>query len=466
MKKLFPLLAILCIFINLNAQEAPSPILFIYDASGSMWGKMDNTTKKAIASEVLTTTLGNLAEEQQFGLIVYGHRKKGDCDDIEYAVDLSNQSKTKVTDIVSQLNPTGKTPLARSATMAFDALKKDQAKATIILITDGIESCDGDICKVVTEAKANGIDFKLHIVGFGLKDAEKEQLKCAAQAGNGQYYDADDATALSDVLIEVTAKTVDKPDVNFSIFAVKNGEPVDAWVRPQNSATKKDLNGVRTYRDTAQIYLPAGKYDIEIRPLENTKIPSTTITIEIEEGKPKHLDVSFDGGTLEVTTTNNGEPWDAVVRMYNKATGKLVANTRTYGKVKQIEVPAGHYKVNYEAIKLKGATRKAEVADVEIKANEVQPIAHDFKSGIAMIGVQTASGELIDATVNFYDKATSKHVTGSRTYTSEKTNPRQFRLSVGTYEVKIATVGAQKGNKKVLTVTIKEGETVEKIITF
>ncbi|MCB0644702.1 MAG: VWA domain-containing protein, partial [Phaeodactylibacter sp.] len=373
----------LCSLVYAKAQGSNSPILFIYDASGSMWGELAGKTKKEIASDVLASTVGKLPENQPIGLIAYGHRTKGDCDDIEYLVELSNRSKTNITKAVEGINPIGKTPLARSATMAINSLKANQTKATLILITDGIESCDGDLCKVVAEAKASGIDFKLHIVGFGLKDGEKEQLKCAAKAGDGNYYDAMDAAALNDGLTEATTQTVDKPAANFSVYALKNGQPVDAWVRPTNTATKKELDGARTYRDTARVYLPAGKYEIEVKPLEDSDIPATTILVELKEGEVKHQDVSFDGGKLEVSTTNNGEPWDAMVKVLDKTTGKVVSSTRTYARSKQMEVPAGHYKVTYQALTIEGIDINFEVADVEVKPATTTPISHNFKSGIA-----------------------------------------------------------------------------------
>ncbi|NNE75902.1 MAG: hypothetical protein HKN31_02395, partial [Pricia sp.] len=346
------------------------------------------------------------------------------------------------------------------------SLKDNNTQATIILITDGIESCDGDICKVVADAKADGINFKLHIVGFGLKEGEKDELICAAQAGNGTYYDADNSGGLGEVLTAATTETVDKPDGNFSVYAIKNGKAVDAWIKPRNSITKKDIQGSRTYRDTAWVYLPSGKYDIEVRPLENSDIPGTTISVEMEEGDIKHRDVSFDGGILEVSTTNNGKPWDALVKMYDLNTGKVVSTTRTYGRPQQMEVPAGHYKVTYSAQKIKGTDTNAEVKDVEVKANATNSISHDFKSGFAKIGVKTASGELIDASVKFQEISSGKNVVGGRTYTSESSNPKEFILNPGTYEVKINTLGNHKGNTDSFRVTVEEGKTIEKIITF
>ena len=465
MKNIFLSLLLFSI-LSTYSQEQPSPILFIYDASGSMWGQLNGKTKKEIASNVLETTINRMSENQNIGLIAYGHRSKGDCNDIEYMVNLSNTSKQAITNAIDGINPLGKTPLALSATLAINSLKMSNTKATIILITDGIESCDGDLCQIVTDAKANGIDFKLHIVGFGLKDGEKEQLKCSATAGGGNYYDANDTTELGDGLTEATSQTIDKPKGNFSVYAVKNRQSVDAWVRARNLSTKLEVDASRTYRDTAFVYLSSGKYEIEIVPLENTDIPGTSITVEINQDQLQHHDISFDSGILEVTTTNNGEPWDAVVKMYYAKTGKLAANTRTYSRTKQMEFTAGIYKIKCQALNLKGIETYTEIDNVEIKSNITQSISHDFKSGTASVGVQTAGGELIDATVNFYEKSTGENVAAARTYTTEKNNPRQFTLNPGTYEVKIVTLGVHKGNKETFTLKVRQGETTEKIITY
>ena len=113
--------------------------------------------------------------------------------------------------------------------------------------------------------------------------------------------------------------------------------------------------------------------------IANTDIPATTISVEIKEGEKLHRDISFDGGTLEVETTNNGEPWDSTVRMYDTNTGKVVASVRTYGRKQQMEVPAGNYRVSYNALKLKGLEKEAEVENIEIKPNETNSISHEFK---------------------------------------------------------------------------------------
>lgn len=51
-------------------------VVFILDASGSMWAQMGKTTKIEVAKEVLTQQVEGLAAETRLGLVVYGHRKR------------------------------------------------------------------------------------------------------------------------------------------------------------------------------------------------------------------------------------------------------------------------------------------------------------------------------------------------------------------------------------------------------
>jgi len=451
---------------SLLAQESQySPIIFIYDASGSMWGQMQGKTKMVIASEVLSTSVNKLPANQNVGLVAYGHRKKGDCKDVEFLLDMTNTSKSKVVSELKNIKPLGKTPLAYSARLVIDRLRTSKEKATIILITDGIESCDGNICDLVQDAKKEGIDFKLHIVGFGLKDGETEQLKCAAKAGDGHYYDAADSSGLGEALEEVVTKTVDDAPGNFSIYATKNGEPVDAWIKAVKAGTNNEVDGARTYRDTSFISLPPGKYDIIVKPLENTRIKGTTITVESIEGVIGHRTVSFDGGKINLSTLNNNEGWDCTSKVLTKS-GEVVGGSRTYGRDKLIEVNAGIYDIEISALVMKGLETTHIFKDVIIEPGKITNITHNFKTGKAMLGVKSGNS-LIDATINLKEKKSGTWVAGGRSYTSASSNPREYILNPGVYEVVVKAVNKEfAGKDQIYTIEVKQGETVEKISKF
>ena len=237
MNQIYTLLFLLFSIAGITQSQGPSPIVIIYDASGSMWGQIDGETKMEIASAVVKQTVEQLPDEQSIGLVAYGHRNKEDCADVETLLEMNNQDKSAVITAIRAIKPLGKTPLALSARKVVHQLKESGRKATIILITDGVETCEGDICDIVRSARAEGIEFRMHIVGFGIEEGNTEPLHCAATEGDGRYYDASNAQDLSDVLIEATQSTVDEPAENFSVFAVRPIKRAQNYSLPQPAPT-------------------------------------------------------------------------------------------------------------------------------------------------------------------------------------------------------------------------------------
>ena len=82
----------------------------------------------------------------------------------------------------------------------------------VVLISDGIETCEGDPCKVAADLVAKGLNVRVHVVGFDVDADAREQLQCIAEAGNGMYFDAQSAQALQQAVIEVRAVAQAEPE--------------------------------------------------------------------------------------------------------------------------------------------------------------------------------------------------------------------------------------------------------------
>ncbi len=66
-----------------------------------------------------------------------------------------------------------------------------------MLVTDGIESCKGDIKSIAPAIKAAGLELKVNIVGFDIKEAEgRAELESIAKSTGGRYLDARNAGEL------------------------------------------------------------------------------------------------------------------------------------------------------------------------------------------------------------------------------------------------------------------------------
>ena len=88
--------------------------------------------------------------------------------------------------------------------------KYTEDQATVVLITDGIETCEADPCALATELEAAGVDFTVNVVGFGLTKEEGAAVKCLADNTGGEYLDADDEGGLKDA-IDVAVNDVPPP---------------------------------------------------------------------------------------------------------------------------------------------------------------------------------------------------------------------------------------------------------------
>lgn len=137
-------------------KQAATNVELILDASNSMWGQIQGVAKIAIAKDVLEQIINGLPDAMNVGLRLYGHRYGLNdgraCQDTELKVPIGLIDKAVLIDIIQNIQPKGKIPLVYSVIQAGDDFK-DIPNGSIILITDGIESCDGDIDAITPALK-------------------------------------------------------------------------------------------------------------------------------------------------------------------------------------------------------------------------------------------------------------------------------------------------------------------------
>jgi hypothetical protein len=204
----------LLLFIPVAVPAAEKPlILYILDGSGSMWGRVDGKIKIQVAKEVMTTLIKETPSGIDCGILVYGHRKKGDCADMEMVVPMGPLLKEAAMKKINQISPKGKTPISDSISMAVDKIKGTEATSTIVLVSDGIETCGKDPCAVVKKLKRSGNYFIMHVVGFNVKADAEKQLSCVAKAGGGRYFSTTNATDLLAAMNQIKESVVEKKEI-------------------------------------------------------------------------------------------------------------------------------------------------------------------------------------------------------------------------------------------------------------
>lgn len=187
------------------------PTLLILDGSNSMWGRIDGVPKIEIARDVIGDLLAEAPAYRPLGLMVYGHRREGDCEDIELLVAAAPGTGAEIRNRIDQVTPRGKTPIGAAVLQGAEAMNYRNRPVAVVLVSDGIETCGVDLCLLAEALSADGFDFTTHIVGFDLDAAEGETLACLAEGTGGHFVAAADAGQLDSALQATLVRAAPTP---------------------------------------------------------------------------------------------------------------------------------------------------------------------------------------------------------------------------------------------------------------
>ena len=181
----------------------------VVDASKSMWGQIDGQSKMEIAKTTLEEVSYWLPEDLDLALRAYGNTSSSDknnCADSSLLVPFGERNREYVRHAIAGLRPTGQTPIAYALNQAAGDFGSLQSDRTLVLVSDGIESCGGDPVTAAYALRQQGI--VVHLIGFGLGDAADEDaasLQAVANASGGRYVTAGSAEELKAALAETVA---------------------------------------------------------------------------------------------------------------------------------------------------------------------------------------------------------------------------------------------------------------------
>jgi Ca-activated chloride channel family protein len=190
--------------------------MLVLDASGSMQAALPGGgSKMAAAKAAVTTLLDRSPAEARLGLAVYGTGtgnaaadKKAGCQDVKVAHKVAPLDKAALGAAVTAVQPRGYTPIGQSLRVAAQELPAEGARS-IVLVSDGADTCaPPDPCEVARELAKQGVDLRVHAIGFDVDETARKQLSCLTQATGGTYVDAADAATLASALNRITQRAL------------------------------------------------------------------------------------------------------------------------------------------------------------------------------------------------------------------------------------------------------------------
>lgn len=277
-----------CIGMSAFAQvdKPKTRILFLLDGSGSMFAAMDKDVRINVAKRLLSKTMDSLEQykDVQVALRVYGHTTppgQRNCKDTKLEVPFKNGNHKRIKSVMADVVPKGTTLIAYSLQQAaYDFPKDPGVRNVIILITDGIEECDGDPCAISEALQKQGVVLKPFIIGLGSTDDFRKAFECV-----GRYYDANTEEAFNNVLNVVITQALNnttaqvnlldsysKPsetNVNMSFYDMHGKQLLYNYMHTITDRGVPDtvqLDPVYTYRMVVHTIPPVEKTNIELIP--------------------------------------------------------------------------------------------------------------------------------------------------------------------------------------------------------
>ena len=322
-------------FSNQKEKPAITRILFVLDCSQSMSGYWEKSRKIDIAREFLTQTVDSLEQVQnvEMALRVYGHQSvvpPQDCNDTRLEVPFGPDNASMIRRRLRYLNPKGTTPIANSlALTARDFTPCDDCRNIVILITDGIEACEGDPCSVSSDLQKKGIILKPFIIGIGIDPEFKKTFECV-----GQYYNAAEETRFREVLGVVISEALNattaqvnlldrdgypsETNVNMTFYDQESGKMKYNYVHTINNRGNPDtiiLDPLITYRMVVNTLPPVQVDNISVLKGKHTiiaaDVPQGELVIQSDGNRYRDLGIIVrkdgDMKTLNIQKMNTGE---------------------------------------------------------------------------------------------------------------------------------------------------------------
>lgn len=321
-----------CLFSFCQKESETTRILFIFDASKSMFGHFGGKPKIDIAQRLLSEAVDSLKNmpNVELALRVYGNRSpitsgNQDCEDTHLEVPFGPENVPQLKAILKTTYPKGTTPIARSLEATIDDFTPcSNCRNVVVLITDGIEACDGDPCAIARAMRKNNIFLKPFVIGLGVLEEYKKHFYCI-----GNFYDAKDEKSFRTVLGLVLEEALNSTSVQVDLLDVE-GESNETNVNmtlyeAHTGKIKYNFYHTMNFKglpDTLSID-PAVKYDIQVHTLpevwkkdieiiagvHNTipiETPQGSIELKLLEGRIRDLKfIVREEGECEVVNVQN-----------------------------------------------------------------------------------------------------------------------------------------------------------------
>jgi Ca-activated chloride channel family protein len=293
--------------VNAQSNSAPVSILFLLDASGSMKGTWEGNESKFVQSlkliHKLVDSLQSSKANISVGLRIFGHqypKQAHNCTDSKLEIPIAQNNSNAILQLTQKISAKGYSPIAYSLYQAaqFDFENTSPtAKRAIILISDGIETCDGDICAAAQIFESKKIALKPYVLGINIPDSIARKYKCV-----GQFFDVKKTAQMTQNFKVIFSQVMNTTTAQINLLNEKQlATETDAEITITDAYTQKlNYAFVHTFNAANQpdtlVVDPVGKYNITVHTIP----PQFKNDVTFSAGQHNIVGIPSPQGLLDV----------------------------------------------------------------------------------------------------------------------------------------------------------------------
>lgn len=408
------------------AEDAPAPAadrpaaVLVLDASESMTDKVGETAKLDVVLSALTEEIPKQADKLSLGLVAFGHRKDKACADTEVLAKPGTLDGRSYAKYLGGLKAEGQAAVAAALGEAA-SLAEDGKPLDIVLVADGDDSCEADLCATADTLKQKTKDLRIHVVGLSEKSEDIQPLACIAAATGGKFVAATNETGFKTGFNAVLA-AVPSP-------RVPAAPPPAAAAAPPAATPAPDSAAIQNKGETAVLKSGAAKGDAPQAQAQRV-IPVSPAPPKTQPLRP--VPVSFEALITEGgAKLQSGLIW----RVYNakaKADGGFELISTHREPTPTAALLPGEYLVN-AAYGLSNLTKK-------IKVEGGKSVEETFvlnTGGLALRAILATGEECPEDSIRFDIQSDEQDQFGNRETILADAQPRKLiRLNAGAYHIR------------------------------
>jgi Ca-activated chloride channel family protein len=208
------------------AQE-PGAAMIVVDGSGSMAGLIEPSARQskiALVRDALRTALIQVGPQMRIGLAGFGHRHGG-CNDVEIIRPPEPANAERTMAPFGRIRPKGKGALVLALREAARQLPEAVQPRSVVLIHDGADNCQQDVCAAASELGAAGV--AVHVVSLGLPAEDLAKMACLPQATGGVHFKAESGEQAAAAIVD--ALRLASGELAATALAAAAAGPAQPW---------------------------------------------------------------------------------------------------------------------------------------------------------------------------------------------------------------------------------------------